>query len=152
MPEPVNGVAYDFFIPLANTLNPALFVDDPTIAAGDFQISQNGGAYANLATLPVVAPSGSPSVKVALSALEMTADKITVLARDQAGAEWEEALVFIDIPTGNSESTTDLLQGDHIETNTALRINKRGTTTALLEKDITGSLLSPSVTLRTTDP
>ena len=50
------------------------------------------------------------------------------------------------------ERLLDLLEGDHIETSTSLRINKRGTSTALLEKDITGSLLSPSVTLTTTDP
>lgn len=152
MPEPVNGVAYDFFIALADAVNPAVYIDAPTLAAGDFQISQDGTAYANLATLPTVAPGGSASVKVELSATEMTADKVTVLARDVAGAEWEEVLIFIDIPSGNSESTTDLLEGDHIETSTSLRINQRGTTTPLLQKDITGSLLSPSVTLTTTDP
>lgn len=152
MPEPVQGTAYNFFIALADALNPAVYIDNPTLAAGDFQISQDGAAYANLATLPTVAPGGSAAVNIALNATEMTADKLTVLARDVAGAEWEEVLIFIDIPTGNSESTTDLLEGDHVETSVALTINKRGTSVPLLQKNISGSLLSPSVTIATTDP
>ena len=67
------------------------------LAAGDFQISIDGGAFANLATLPTVTPAGGRAVKISLSAAEMTGDNIVVQAVDAAGAEWCD--LFIDIET-----------------------------------------------------
>jgi hypothetical protein len=61
---------------------------NPTIAAGDFKVSIDGGAFANLATLPVVTPAGGRSVKITLSAAEMNGDNIFLQCVDAAGAEW----------------------------------------------------------------
>jgi len=69
---------------------------NPTIAAGDFKVSKDGGALADLATLPVVEPAGSIWVKVELSALEMTADTVAVQAIDQTAIkEWADWAVCI---------------------------------------------------------
>lgn len=64
---------------------------NPTIASGDFKISKDGGAFANLATLPVVEPSGSVGVRVELSATEMNADSVLIVAQDQTSPnEWND--------------------------------------------------------------
>lgn len=151
MAEPLKGVAYEFPLGLDSILGPGFQVN-PTLQAGDFQISKDFGAFANLATLPVVTPAGSSSVKVNLSATEMTADKILIEAKDAAGSEWEEAQIFIDVPVANTQSAVDILEGDHIETSTTLIINKKATLTKVLEKKIIGSLLKTGVTIRTTEP
>ena len=149
MAEPIKGVAYNFFLSLVDAADPAKFKSNPTLAAGDFQVSKDGGAFANLATLPAVLPASSVSVSVGLSATEMTADKVFIKAIDQAGAEWEDLVAFIDVPVSSSETAVDILEGDHIENSTSLIINKKGTLTPVLNKQIKGSLLVPSVTIST---
>lgn len=148
MAEPVKGQAYEFPVGLDSVLGTGFQVN-PTIAAGDFTISKDFGTFVNLATLPVVTPAGSTSVKIALSAAEMTADKVFILAKDAAGNEWEEMQAFIDAPVGTTDTILDIIEGDHIETSQTLVINKKDTTTPVLSKVITGSLLSDNVTIRT---
>lgn len=152
MAQPLKGEAYEFFTALTDFLDPSKFVINPTVALGDFKISKEGGAFANLLTTPVVSPAGSLSVKINLSALEMTADKIVISAKDASGDQWKDLFFFVDAPTGNQENIIDILEGDHKETNTDLEIFKKGTTTLVLKKKITGSLLSPSVTVETKEP
>lgn len=77
-----------FYIGLVSQADTKLFQTNPTIAAGDFKVSTDGGALANLTTLPVVTPASSKSVKITLSAAEMTGDNIQVICSDAAGAEW----------------------------------------------------------------
>lgn len=68
----------------------------PTIAAGDFKVSKDGGALANLNTLPSESPAGSGLVTVLLSATEMTADMVTIRALDQTTpAEWADKTLCI---------------------------------------------------------
>lgn len=96
------GIAYTFYVTLVDSADPTVFKDSPTMATGDFKISKDGGAFANLATLPVVSPAGSPMVKVVLNATEMDADEVNILARDQTGAEWFELVYTIEpIPQGD---------------------------------------------------
>lgn len=177
MPLPINGASYVFYVALVDASNPAIFKVNPTIAAGDFQISKDGAAFTNLTNLPTVAPAGSQMVQISLTADEMTADKVSILGIDVAGAEWAEILSTIDIPTETAESvaaevdaiapdldaiiitlagidvavqtTVDILEGDHIENSTSLVINKKGTTTTVLNKQITGSLLQTDIIIRT---
>ena len=146
MAEPVNGVAY--IVPPfgLDSAGGGSFQVSPTIEAGDFTISKDFGSFANLATLPSVSPSGSSSIKIELSATEMTADKIRILGVDASGAEWNDIEISIDVP---SALPLDILQGDHIESSQSLVINRKDTTTALVSKTITGSLLSDNVTIRT---
>ncbi len=152
MSEPIKGQAYEFFIALTDINDPQFFIVNPTIAAGDFKLSVDGGGLANLATLPVVAPAGSSSVKVNLSASEMGGDKIVVLGKDAVGEEWGDIAAFIDAPGGSSESVLDIIEGDHRESSVNLKIFKKGTSTIVLEKDITGSLLRSDITINTLEP
>jgi len=152
MPQPHKGEAYEFYIALTDFLDPSKLKVAPTIVSGDFKISKAGGGLNNLANTPVVSPGASVNVKVNLSVAEMTgADKVSIVGKDVSGENWKDIFMFIDIPDGNAEKATEILLGDHIETSTSLRVNKQGTTTAVLDKTITGSLLTPNVTITTLD-
>lgn len=90
----------DFFIQIAleDYANPGNFKSNPTLAAGDAKVSKDGGALANLTTLPAVAPASSVCVTVTLSATEMNGDYVTIVLIDQtAPKEWCD--VLISIPT-----------------------------------------------------
>ena len=85
-------------IALEDYANPGNFKSNPTIGAGDFKVSIDGGALSNLTTLPTVSPASSVCVLIELSNSEMNGDVITVVAIDQtAPKEWTD-LVF-SIPT-----------------------------------------------------
>lgn len=94
MADPQRGVQYTFVIALTDS--GGAFLTDPTLAAGDFRVSIDGAAYANLMNTPVVSPSGSPAVFVTLTATEMDGDNIIVWGVDQAGAEWSDVFVAIE--------------------------------------------------------
>lgn len=73
------------------------FQANPTLAAGDVKISKDGGALANVATLPTIEPAGSIWVKLVLDTTETNADNLNVQFIDAAGNEWND--VAINIPT-----------------------------------------------------
>lgn len=85
---PIKNQPYVFGVSLRSQADTKLFQAAPTLAAGDFKVSIDGGAFANLATLPTVTPAAGRRVQVSLSAAEMNGDNITVVASDAAGAEW----------------------------------------------------------------
>jgi hypothetical protein len=85
---PRKNRAYEFYISLVDQGDARKFRVSPTIAVGDFRIQKDGGAFANLTTLPTIDPNDSVSLRVQLSAAEMNADNVYVTARDVAGAEW----------------------------------------------------------------
>jgi hypothetical protein len=95
MPTPKKNVAYSFPIALIDTIT-GKFKANPTLAAGDFKVSIDGGDFENLATLPVVEPAGSIRVLVSLSQSEMNGDKITMTCIDASGDEWGDQLICID--------------------------------------------------------
>lgn len=96
---PVNGTAFICYVSLQDLATPGSMKANPTIAAGDFQISKDGGAFANLATLPTVTPAAGRAVKISLSAGEMTADSVVIQCVDQTSPkEWAD-LVFNVLPT-----------------------------------------------------
>lgn len=67
----------------------------PTLASGDFKIEKDGGAAANLATLPSVVPAGGSSIDIPFSAAEMQAKHVIVRAVDAAGVEWDDQVIHI---------------------------------------------------------
>lgn len=85
---PKKNAQYIFYVSLRDQADTKLFKANPTIAAGDFKVSTDGGALGNLGTLPAVAPAGSKMVKITLSASEMNGDNVTLICSDAAGAEW----------------------------------------------------------------
>jgi hypothetical protein len=93
---PVSGEDFIFYASLSDMSTPGSFKSSPTIAAGDFKVSKDGGALANLATIPAVAPAASVMVKFTLSAAEMTADNVTIVGVDQTTTkEWADFCVNI---------------------------------------------------------
>lgn len=90
---PKKNTAYILYVGLVDQANTKLLKAAPTLAAGDFKVSIDGGAFANLATLPTVTPAGGTAVKISLSAAEMNGDNIVVTCIDAAGAEWCDQLI-----------------------------------------------------------
>ncbi len=95
---PARGKAFIVYVCLRSQADSKLLITPPTIETGDFKISKDGGAFANLATLPTVTPSGGVAVKVEISATEAEADNILVVWQDQSSTkEW--CSDYIDIQT-----------------------------------------------------
>lgn len=95
---PVKGEDFILYVALESVASPGSFQANPTIAAGDWQVSKDGGALANLATLPSVAPAGSIWLKLTLSTTEMDADNVQIQGIDQtATKEWAD--FGLSIPT-----------------------------------------------------
>lgn len=92
---PKRGEAYEFYTGLISQADTKLLKANPTLATGDVKVSKDGGAFANLATLPTVTPASGVGVRVQLSASEMDADNVTVAFVDAAGAEWCDQVVSI---------------------------------------------------------
>jgi hypothetical protein len=96
MALPKKNIAYSFVISLVDQANRPQFKSTPTLAAGDFKVSTDGAALANLTTLPTNTPASSVCVLVSLSASEMNGDRIVVVGKDAAGAEWDDLTIYID--------------------------------------------------------
>ena len=93
---PVKNEDFQFDVCLEDYANPGLFKSNPTLAAGDVKVSKDGGSFANLTTLPSVAPASSKLVGVALTNTEMNADKVTIVFSDQTvPPEWCDYAVTI---------------------------------------------------------
>src|SRR6187431_2188169 len=85
---PKKNQAFELYVMLVSQADIKLFQVNPTLAAGDAKVSIDGGAFANLTTLPAVTPSGGRAVKISLSQSEMNGDNIVIQLVDAAGAEW----------------------------------------------------------------
>lgn len=92
MGRPVQNAAFVTYVTVEDYNTPGTVKSTPTIAAGDFQISKDGGAFANLTNIPTVTPAATPSIKFDLTSTEMNAEVILILARDQTtNKEWVDA-------------------------------------------------------------
>lgn len=93
---PKKNTAFIMYCGLPSAATATAFQANPTLAAGDAKVSIDGGALANLTTLPVVTPAAGKMVKVSLSAAEMNGDNITLVFSDQTvPAEWADVIVNI---------------------------------------------------------
>ena len=105
----VAGSTFTFGVSLEDQANAGLFKAAPTIAAGDFQRSINGGAFANLDNLPTVTPSGGKRVQIVLSASETTSaadgGNIYIVASDASGAEWYSLAVEVRVRAADLAAT-----------------------------------------------
>lgn len=97
--EPVvkNGAAGAiFYAALLDQLTPGSFKANPTLAAGDFKLSIDGGALANLTTLPTVTPAAGAQVKFTLTQAETNGDVVVIQCIDQTNPkEWADALLTV---------------------------------------------------------
>ncbi len=136
------GVAAKFRAPMTKRSVLDLAVSaDWTPATGDVKISKNGGAIANITTLPAVI-SGSAMWEFSLSATEMQCAEATITVIDSATKAVEDALFSIITFGGNSAGFT-------MESNTAGGIvgtvstaNDNGTATTFRCSDITEATTS----------
>lgn len=95
---PVKNEDFKIRISLEDYANPGNFKTNPTLAAGDFKVSIDGGALTNLTTLPTVSPAAGPLVLLELSAAEMNGDVISIVCIDQTSPkEWADFV--LSIPT-----------------------------------------------------
>ena len=85
---PVAGEGFTFTLSLLSQATGDILTN-PTIATGDFKVSTDGGALANLATLPAVTPASSGIVEINLTSDEVGTAHFSVVAIDAAGAEWK---------------------------------------------------------------
>jgi hypothetical protein len=131
---PVINTSYTFYISLIDDLDPSLFKVDPTIAAGDFKVSKDGGSFVNLTNLPVVSPTGGIPVKIILTADEMNASEINVQGIDSAVIEWQEVLITMDT---HSDAAGDSIWRASLTDN-----NTVGTFGYLMQTSIIGYLIS----------
>lgn len=92
---PKKNTEFVFYIGLVSQSDTKVFQSNPTLASGDFKVSIDGGALANLSTLPDVDPNSSKLVKVTLSSSEMNGDNIQFIGSDAAGGEWCDIIVNI---------------------------------------------------------
>lgn len=90
--SPIKNEAYTFMLGLSSFSSSGEFVSNPTIASGDIQVSQDGGALTNIASLPT---STGKVVSVVLTASEMNADNVTIVFSDQSGDEWQDVVANI---------------------------------------------------------
>ncbi len=95
---PKKNEDFVIYICLEDMASAGSFKNTPTLASGDFKISKDGGAFANLTTLPTNTPASSASVKIELSSTEMNADNVMVTCIDQTTPkEWAD--FSFSIPT-----------------------------------------------------
>jgi len=93
---PKKNTAFILYLSLPSYSNLGAMQSNPTLAAGDAKVSIDGGALANLATLPSVTPASGAMVKVSLSSSEMNGDNITVVLADQTSPkEWCDTTINI---------------------------------------------------------
>lgn len=76
------------YVSLAPRTATGAWQSNPTLATGDVKVGLDGGALANLGTLPAVTPASSKLVKITLSQAEVNADNVAIIFSDAAGAEW----------------------------------------------------------------
>lgn len=94
--KPTRAAAWRIMAALADFSNPGALKAAPTLAAGDWKVSIDGGAFANLATLPQVLPAAGTAVQIDLSSGEMTGDTIVVTGIDQTSPkEWGDFFLCI---------------------------------------------------------
>lgn len=93
---PVKNEDFKTDITLEDYNNPGRIKISPTLAAGDVKISKDGGALANITTLPSESPAGSGILSVELTATEMNADRVTIRFLDQTTPpEWSDQSITI---------------------------------------------------------
>ena len=138
------ATAWVGYISLVSQADTKLMKSNPTIASGDFKVSKDGGALANLTTLPSVTPASSVMVKIDLSATEMTADNVTVVCSDAAGAEWCD-LVFNLQPSARqiddlaypaTSGRSMVVDANGLVDANAVKVGPSGSGTAQTAKDI----------------
>ena len=119
------GLAHSFYVVLP-AASGSDYQSNPTIAAGDFKISKDGGAFANLTTLPTVSPASNVQVLIALSATETECTRLVVTAIDTATKQWRDNAWALHTPLAEGALSGKITSGVP-------------TTTSFVSSQLTGS-------------
>ena len=88
------NVATSFDAPLVDSGSRPNYKSSATLATGDVKVSKDGGAPADIASLPTeIGTSGV--YRFSLTALEVDATTVTVISVDAAGAEWDPLTIVL---------------------------------------------------------
>lgn len=151
---PKKNTAYKFYVALVDQSNTKLTKANPTIASGDFKVSTDGGAFANLATLPSANPASGRAVMIDLSAGEMNGDNIVVQCVDAAGAEWCDLVINIqttarqidDLAYPATSGRSMVVDANGLVDANVVKVGPTGSGTAQTARDIGASVLLSSGT------
>lgn len=109
---PKRGEAYTLHFSVTSQADTNIFQAAPTIAAGDFQVSVDGGAtFNNPGTLPSVCAGWNKLIQAPLTIAEMTPtvdDQIIFRGSDAAGAEWQDILIVLTVATSDMDDVSTL--------------------------------------------
>jgi hypothetical protein len=108
MAGPVSGSAYTFTLSLFSQ-STGNVIQNPTIAAGDFNISTDGGSLTPLATTPTVTPANSYIVEFNLTSGEVGTDHFTIVCIDAAGSEWKDVVFHETVQAKNDTVDVDAI-------------------------------------------
>lgn len=100
----IRGQPYTYYTPLF--LNGER-VTNPPISAGDFRISIDGGAFADLAELPTVTPVGSQQVKIEIDGTEMDGEAVSLHWHDPDGAWDDDGILILTSLQGIDDVATE---------------------------------------------
>lgn len=106
---PKINTEFVFYAGLVASANRPDFKISPTIAAGDFQVSTDGGSLTNLDTAPAESPASSGIIKFTVSADEMNGANTTIVGIDAAGAEWDDIIINIQTATNQLDDVAALV-------------------------------------------
>ena len=142
------NTAWIGYISLVSQASTLVMKSNPTLASGDFKVSIDGGALANLATLPTVTPASSVMVKISLSSSEMNGDNITVVCSDAAGAEWCDLVFNIqtaarqidDLAYPETRGRSIVVDANGLVDANTVKIGPTGSGTAQTAKDVGGAV------------
>ena len=132
---PKKNSAYIVYVSLLSQADTKLMQSNPTLATGDVKVSIDGGAFANLATLPVVTPASGSAVKVALSADEMNGDNIIVRFLDAAGSEWCDLTLSIQTTAQTLDELDTIVDAIVADTNELQTDDVPGLISAMIGAD-----------------
>ena len=144
---------YIFYVGLISQASTKSLQGSATLAAGDVKVSIDGGALANLGTLPVVTPAASKSIKVTLSQAEINGDNIIVIFADAAGAEWCDLLVniqtvprrFDDLAFPATSGRSMVVDAAGLVDANVVKLGPTGSGTAQTARDVGASVVAASV-------
>src|SRR3990172_343373 len=143
-----------FYVGLVSQADTKLLKSSPTLAAGDFKVSIDGGALANLGTLPTVTPASGRMVKITLAQAEINGDNITVVCNDAAGAEWCDLIIniqtvprrFDDLASPATSGRSIVVDANGLVDANTVKVGPTGTGTAQTARDVGASVLLSSGT------
>lgn len=149
---PKKNSAFIIYASLPSVANSSNFQSNPTIAAGDFKVSIDGGTLNNMTNLPTVTPASSKMVQFSLTSTEMNGDNITIVGSDAAGNEWKDVIINIqttarqidDLAYPATSGRSIVVDANGLVDATTVKLGPSGSGTAQTAKDVGAAVPSAS--------